>query len=157
MNIKRILVLLLSLVLMFSLTACGKDSVVVLQNVYDALIDDDGNLFQDAQMEKGGKTALETFYYINESDLEDYLIYMDTASGQAAEVALFEVKDESTIVTIKSLLQDRQNDLKTRFEEYNPTEVSKIENAAIISNGKYIGMVICKDGAKAKEILKNNM
>lgn len=152
MKVRRLLALTLSVLLVFALTGCNQDKTVSLQGVYEELMSAD--LFQDAQLDKAGKNALENFYYIDEADLENYLIYMDGTTNQAAEIALFEVKETSSLVTIESLIRDRLNDLSTKFEDYNKPQVVRIKEAAPVSNGKYIGVVVCSDSAKAKSILE---
>lgn len=152
MKLRRLLALTLSVLLVFALSGCNQDKTVSLQGVYEELMSAD--LFQDAQLDKAGKNALENFYYIDEADLENYLIYMDGTTNQAAEIALFEVKDPANMVTIEALIRDRLNDLSTKFEDYNKPQVARIKEAAPVSNGKYIGVVVCSDSSKAKSILE---
>ena len=52
-------------------------------------------------------------------------------------------------------MKNRINDLKIGFEDYNPDEMYKLENAVVKSSGNYVMMVICKDNAKAAEIINS--
>ena len=51
-------------------------------------------------------------------------------------------------------MKNRINDLKIGFEDYNPDEMYKLENAVVKSSGKYVMMVISGDNTKAAEIIK---
>ena len=93
-------------------------------------------------------------FLIDPATLEDYAIYMaDYATGNADEIAMFQVKESDQMTTVKSLINDRISDLKVRYEDYKPEEMPKIESAIIEEKGNYIFLVISPDNEKAQEVL----
>ena len=61
-----------------------------------------------AKMQKQGEAALNNYYYIDPTTLESYAIYMsDYATGNADEIAMFQVKEENQVAAIKALINDR--------------------------------------------------
>ena len=82
-------------------------------------------------------------------------IYMaDYATGNADEIAMFQVKESDQVTVVKSLINDRIKDLKVRYEDYKPEEMTKLDSAVVEEKGNYIFVVISPDNEKAKEILK---
>lgn len=110
--------------------------------------------FSASKMQKQTEAALNNYYYIDPATLEDYAIYMaDYATGNADEIAMFQVKESDQMTTVKSLINDRISDLKVRYEDYKPEEMPKIESAIIEEKGNYIFLVISPDNEKAQEVL----
>ena len=148
---KFVKVLALVLCLMLALTACGKGSYISFDDVYNDLttdIDFGGNMAEMSEI------AAENFYFIYDTDiLEDYVIYMDESNATPNEIALFRLAKESDRTTVETIVQNRIKDLQIGFEDYNPDEMYKLENAVVKSNGSYVMMVICKDNSKAAEII----
>ena len=76
------------------------------------------------------------------------------ATGNADEIAMFQVKESDQVTVVKSLINDRIKDLKVRYEDYKPEEMTKLDSAVVEEKGNYIFVVISPDNEKAKEILK---
>ena len=58
------------------------------------------------------------------------------------------------MTAVKTLINERINDLKVRYEDYKPEEMSKLENAVVIEDGNYLFVVISPDNDKAREIVE---
>ncbi len=144
-------ILALSLCLMLCLSACGSSSYVSFDDVYADLtteIDFGDNMSEMSEI------AAENFYFIYEPEkIEDFVIYMDESNATPNEIALFRLGEESDRTALEEVVKSRINDLKIGFEDYNPDEMYKLENAVIKAQGKYVMMVICEDNAKASEII----
>lgn len=156
MRLKRFAAAVLaSALLVLSLSGCGEEKFVNFDDIYTSLVNSIES-FQTSNMQKQGEKVLENYYYIDVNDLEDgqYRIYMsDPATGNADEIAMFKVKDKESVVTIRSLIQDRVDDLKIRYKDYKPEEMKKLEDALILDKGNYVFLVVCSDNSKAKSII----
>ena len=76
--------------------------------------------FSASKMQKQTEAALNNYYYIDPATLEDYAIYMaDYATGNADEIAMFQVKESDQMTTVKSLINDRISDLKVAMRTTN--------------------------------------
>ncbi|MBQ8598512.1 MAG: DUF4358 domain-containing protein [Oscillospiraceae bacterium] len=148
---KMLKILALSLCLLLALSACGSSSYISFDDVYNDLTTE---ISFGANMAEMSEIAAENFYFIYDTDiLEDYVIYMDESNATPNEIALFRLAKESDRTTVETIVQNRIKDLKIGFEDYNPDEMYKLENAVVKSSGKYVMMVICSDNSKAAEIL----
>ena len=156
MKMRRFLaVAMAAMMMVLSMAACGgKDKYISFDEVYTSLsnkID-----LSASKMQKQGEAALNNYYYIDPTTLESYAIYMsDYATGNADEIAMFQVKEENPVAAIKALINDRIADLKVRYEDYKPEEMDKINNAVIMEDGRYLFVVISPDAETAKTVLKN--
>ena len=154
MKMKRFLTLALAAMMMvLCLAGCGgEDKYISFDELYNSLttqID-----FSASKMQKQTEAALDNYYYIDPATLESYAIYMsDYSTGNADEIAMFQVKESDQMTTVKSLINDRISDLKVRYEDYKPEEMPKIESAIIEEKGNYIFLVISPDNEKAQEVL----
>ncbi len=154
MKLKKILAMTLTMAMMvLSFAGCGKEeSYLSFDELYSNLTSSID--FSASNMQKQGEAALNNYYYIDTTTLESYAIYMsDYATGNADEIAMFQVKEEDQVPVVKALINDRINDLKVRYEEYKPEEMSKLESAVIEEKGRYIVVVISPDNEQAKEIV----
>ena len=148
---KLLKVLALCLCLMLALSACGKSSYISFDDVYNDL---SSNIDFGSNMSEMSEIAAENFYFIYDTDImEEFVIYMDESNATPNEIALFRLVNESDRTTVETIVKNRINDLKIGFEDYNPDEMYKLENAVVKSKGKYVMMVICSDNTKAAEIL----
>ena len=155
MNMKRFFIFALAAMMMvLCLAGCGgEEKYVSFDDLYNSLttqID-----FSASKMQKQSEAALDNYYYIDPATLESYAIYMsDYSTGNADEIAMFQVKESDQVTAVKTLINERINDLKVRYEDYKPEEMSKLENAVVIEDGNYLFVVISPDNDKAREIVE---
>lgn len=149
---KLMKILSLCLALLIALSACGNTSYISFDDVYNDLIT---SIDFGSNMSEMSEIAAENFYFIYDTEiLEDYKIYMDESNSTPNEIALFRLAKESDRTTVETIVKNRINDLKIGFEDYNPDEMYKLENAVVKSSGQYVMMVICGDNSKAADIIK---
>ena len=149
---KFLKILALSLALILCLSACGKATYISFDDVYNDLT---ASVDFGANMAEMSEIAAENFYFIYDTEiLEDFVIYMDESNATPNEIALFRLAKESDRTTVETIVQNRIKDLQIGFEDYNPDEMYKLENAVVKSSGKYVMMVISGDNSKAAEIIK---
>ena len=146
-------ILALSFALILCLSACGSSGYISFDDVYNDLT---SSIDFGANMSEMSEIAAENFYFIYDTEiLEDYVIYMDESNATPNEIALFRLAKESDRTTVETIVQNRIKDLQIGFEDYNPDEMYKLENAVVKSSGNYVMMVICKDNSKAAEIINS--
>ena len=93
--------------------------------------------------------------YVNQVDFENVKSAIVVAGGGfiAEEILLFEAKDKDAASKVKSNIQDRFNYFKDSFGNYTPEQLANLEDPVLIMNGNYVFSVICKDNAKAKDVV----
>lgn len=97
----------------------------------------------------GGK--LQKLYGISPSEIDEFILYIASTNIEADELAIFKVKAEKDVNSIKDKIQERVQIQLEDFKDYLPIEYDLVENYIIKSNGKYILFVVSD---KADSILK---
>ena len=80
-------------------------------------------------------------------------VYIGSGGATAEEIACFEAKDEAAAGEIKKALEARIESQKAAFENYQPKEMTKLNDPVLVVSGKYVFMCLSDDNAKAKEII----
>ena len=145
---KRILALMLSILFVLSLAACGGKETKTADP--KALADDmlKALAAQGETMEVTGDVAAN--YYTMGDSVKEYRIYLSTMY-LAEEVAVFRAADEKSVDAVKSMCEQRISDLKDSFDGYLPEEYAVVdENATVLAGGDIVALVIgSKDGVAA--------
>jgi len=145
---KRIIALILSVLFVLSLAACGGKETATADP--KALADDMLKALeaQGEMMEVTGDVA--SNYYAIGDAVSEYRIYLSTMYI-AEEVAVFKVADTKDIDAVKAMCDQRVSDLKDSFDGYLPEEYAAVEeNAAVLASGDIVALVIgSKDGTAA--------
>lgn len=87
--------------------------------------------------------------------VDDYAVYMSTVNTSADEVAVFHLKEgESGQEITQALNTHIQMKIKT-FQTLSPSESEKLAHARLISNDRYIALLVCAKIDSAYAILTN--
>ena len=135
--IKRIAAALLALCLVLPLAACGQGGELELN------IDELG----------------EELYALDESVAQglygtdaDTRCWVRAGTGATAEeLAVFETKDADAAAALVQKLEARNADRIESYSSYIPEEVPKLENAVILSGGRYVVLCVAKDASAVRE------
>lgn len=91
--------------------------------------------------------ALEDFYSLSASDLEDFVFYMPDMSATTEEIFIAKVKS-GKLDAVKSACQSRQQDLKDNGSMY-PSAAVYVEASQIVTNGDWILFVVVAEPSAA--------
>ena len=160
---KKLLMVLLSLTLVFSLSACGSkgnksdeagntDANIDVNTLADAI--KNGGDFKDnlAPVDKSiGLTRV--LSNVDESMVEEAAFYTNSSSS-AEEIIVIKTTSADYVKVMTAAFDVRISNQKVACNDYLPDEIPKLENALKYTNGKYAILVISNDSAKAKEIIE---
>lgn len=160
---KKLLMILLSLTLVFSLAACGgkgnksdeagnTDANIDVNTLADAI--KNGGDFKDnlAPVDKSiGLTRV--LSNVDESMVEEAAFYTNSSSS-AEEIIVIKTTSADYVKVMTAAFDVRISNQKVACNDYLPDEIPKLENALKYTNGKYAILVISNDSAKAKEIIE---
>ena len=143
--IKRIAAALLALCLVLPLAACGQEGELELN------IDELGEELYSVG------TFGEELYALDESVAQglygtdaDTRCWVRAGTGATAEeLAGFETKDAAAALVQK--LEARNADRIESYSSYIPEEVPKLENAVILSGGRYVVLCVAEDSSAVRE------
>lgn len=150
-HIQRTVALLLVLVSVFGLAACGKKEeekkTLDPQAAFQALLT---QLEYDTELKDVGDSGAMYF-----PDLpEGATVKMYAGSGYYADkVALITVAQESDVDAAMNSVKTHVQQLRSQFQSYIPEEVPKIDNAVIWQQGTSIILCISPDYQKAQSVI----
>lgn len=149
---KKILSLLMSLVLLLSLCACGSKSAT--KELESAALAESllkGNVFS-GDLDELPVGAVTSFYQLSEESVADALLYH--ASGTNKEqIVIVRCSDEAAAVNAVSTLQGLVNGWIEADRDYAPQEVPKLEKAVLRQSGVWAVLVIANDPDAAAKIV----
>lgn len=146
---KKLFTLMLAIV-MIVMTACGDQTIVfgISQAAGDLL---DSEAFTDTLTKCDNDKAL-SLYGLDASVLAEYEVYIGTGAT-AEEIAIFRVKDNADLDTVKAACETRVSDQKTACENYLPDEMPKLDNPVLRTAGDYVVLCISNDNDKINTVL----
>lgn len=135
---KKILVCVLSLLMLISLVACGKDAAkdVDLQKIYDSyqeylpdmMVLDDDTMFN--------------FVGVNPEDCAQVIVAVCAAGVQEDEVWLIRAKDQAALDRLLALAQTRQNNKEQETESYLPDQYTVVKESKTLTQGLYLAYLV---------------
>jgi len=120
-----------------------------VQKVADGLIS--SVKFKDQMSMLKQDTAVK-LYGIDSGDVTKAAVYESTGAT-AEEVAAFEAKDEQAAGRVKEKAQQRIEDQKSGFQDYQPAEMAKLKNPVLVEKGKYVILCVSDDNETAKKTI----
>ncbi len=91
------------------------------------------------------------YYGIDLEAIEEFEVLVCSSGAMADEIAVFKMKEKDDVEDMREVVLERKQELYDSFVDYVPTEISKIENAIVSSNGNYVYFIVCKDRDAAKK------
>ena len=146
---KRIISLLLAVMTVFTLAACGtKDTTVNAQGLAQALLE---KTSFDAEL-----TAVpneELGYYFQLPEKCDAAAYMSSGST-AEEVFVIQCKSGDDAAALRASMQEFLDSQKTEMERYLPAEVDRINSAIFETYGTCVVLCVSSDTDTARSVIK---
>lgn len=139
-------------VLLLLLPGCSGGSAAKtadVQKVADGLIS--AVKFKDQMSVLKQDTAVK-LYGIDSGDVTKAAVYESTGAT-AEEVAAFEAKDEQAAGRVKEKAEQRVEDQKSGFQDYQPAEMAKLKNPVLVEKGKYVVLCVSDDNETAKKTI----
>ena len=146
---KRIISLLLAVMTVFTLAACGtKDTTVNAQGLAQALLE---KTSFDAELTAVPNEALG--YYFQRPEKCDAAAYMSSGST-AEEIFVIECYDGTSAAALRTSMQAFLDSQKTEMERYLPAEVDRINGAIFETYGTCVVLCVTSDTDTARSIIK---
>ena len=158
---KKIAILLVSLALLTIFSSCGAKALpeYTARQIADEF---DKKIASVSDLGEPGDDYLAAMTGISASDVESYVLKLQVSGTGADSYGVFVLKDEAGVESVRSSLTKYISDIQTNYANFNylPEEESKVMNAEIWSEGKYIYFVILGDAERTavnetfKELMK---
>ncbi len=92
----------------------------------------------------------DTLYGTSASDIANAKVYVSTGAT-AEEIAVFEAVDEAAAGRIAEAVDKRLEQQRLDYEDYAPAEMPKLNDPALVKEGKYILLCVSNDKAAAMQ------
>lgn len=147
-KLNRIAALVLALALVFALSACGggEDKTIDIAALAKELVD--AGTFGEPMNALDSTVALGLYGASEDTKVSAYAGTVATAE----EVAVFECANDDAADTLMASLEQRNQTRIAQYESYDAEEVPKLENAVILSGGRYVVLIVAQDASAAEEI-----
>ena len=151
---KRVPAVLAAGVLMLACAACsgGNENADVTLDV-GALADRLASelTFQDQLTALEGDAGL-NIYGLDSSTAAQHKVYVSTGAT-AEEIAVFEAVSTEAAASIEEAVNQRVADQKAAFEDYQPKEMTKLNDPLVDVMGKYVILCLSDDNSAAQAII----
>lgn len=147
---------LASLMLILSLTACGKKAPAEVTASAADLAKQLSETVSDGTLssEPVVSDILASTYFVDMDQVEESAAYMSTGAT-ACEVAVIKCTDSSYTTEVEDLFKSRVESQSELFASYAPDEVKKLDAAIIRVSGNYVVLCVTDDASKAESVLKD--
>ncbi len=148
---KRILCMLSAALLLF--TGCGKDDskdenkTVSMYELSRKMIAADKTLPEMSYVSSSDENAGEVFTYLSDADYElvdSYFLFYST-DGLADEIAVVALKDSDDTTKVKKSIEQHVNGRVSMYEQYDPSQTERAENAIIMIKDQYVVLIISEN------------
>ena len=127
----------------------GAGKSVDVQQVADGLIQ--SVRFKDQMSSLKQETAVK-IYGMEAGDVVKAGVYESTGAT-AEEVAAFEAKDAAAAGRVKEKVGERIEAQKAGFKDYQPAEMTKLEDPVVVAKGSYVILCVSDDNAGAQKVI----
>ena len=144
--------LLVATVMMTLLTGCNSSAKTVDINalatdIYNGVTWVDNISSIDLEKAK-------TLYGVDSTIVANGVVYV-SSNATAEEIAVWEAADKDQVANLQDYVTERISAQMKSFENYNPEEVAKLENAYVATKGNYVIMVVCDDPTQAESVVED--
>lgn len=148
---RKIVVLLVTVLTVLGLTACGKAKTVDVTDAASRLASE--ITYTDEMAEIDLDTA-GMIYYLEDAQITNAKIY-ESSGATAEEIAVFECASSADADKVMTAMQQRVEEQKESFKDYVPEELLKLDNAVLIKNGNYVMLSVSDDAEAAQKIINS--
>lgn len=148
---KRLFCGLIAVMLMFVLVSCGSQTTQIDKNALASHILQNVSFAEHLE-------EIDSEYAVSSFDLDPEscsAVCFNSSAAVADTLTIFEANDESYVSAINEAVNAKIDYLKEGYSDYGPAEVPKIENAVVITEGRFVVFCICPDSGAAEKVIQN--
>ena len=134
------------------LSACGGKASAPFEPAATAQALQDSGAFSEPLESMSQDLACGPLYDIDSADVTGCAVYTTPTAG-AEEIAVFTLADEDAAKSALDALTQRVADQREALENYQPDEVSKLDNAILEQRGNSVLLVVAADADAAQKAL----
>ncbi|MEA4832938.1 hypothetical protein SDC9_97310 [bioreactor metagenome] len=150
--------LLITSILMCFLFSCAPDNTaaVSLYDLQKTMLAADSLLPEMSSVNGSAEDASEMFTYLSNmpyNKVENYFLAY-SSEGKADEIAVITVKNSADIEEAKKSLDEHVKNRIKLYEQYDPTQLERVNKALIFTSGKFAVLIISDNAAAVRNSFK---
>jgi hypothetical protein len=144
---------LASLFILTTATACGGETAKqpAVNEVADGVLKE----ITIPSAVKKETSDISTYYTIDDSKLEEGVLYICGSGAFPDELAVLKMKDANAAKEAKAAAEKRLSSQISLFESYTPNEMYKLNDARILVKSNYVIFIATENNARAEEIVNS--
>ncbi|MBR5559125.1 MAG: DUF4358 domain-containing protein [Oscillospiraceae bacterium] len=150
---KNALIVILAVVM---LCACGGGKTAELPEPDVAQLAE--NMFAAVELEDElmsiDTAIMGNLYEYDSESIAAAAVYTSSTMSTPEEIAVFKAANADSVEYVEEMVKLRLQNLTFSYEDYQPLEMPKIDNAKIITKGLYTAFIVCADPAPAQEVFE---
>lgn len=151
MKVKKVLIMFLCAIFIFSNIACGyKD--VSLSTLAEKVL----SVTDESKFVLGDSKTLRRYYGLNSNDYDEVIIYTPSSTMEVSELLIIKMKDSSLQAdTIEESIDNRIQTQSDNFKDYAPEQYGIVQNYELSIKGNYVFFAISNDAQDMKKKFKD--
>jgi len=117
-----------------------------------AMLAADSTLPKMSSVNGSTENAEKLFSYLSDfpyEKVEDFFLAY-SSEGKADEVAVIALKNAADAAEAKQTLKKHTENRIKLYQQYEPSQVERVQKALIFTSGKYVGLIICNNSPAVK-------
>lgn len=106
-----------------------------------------------AEMTDANEKYLEKYLMIEADDLDDWVMRRDASRATPEMILVIRVKSTADQSAVKGYVQAYLDEQILQYRDYQPAQLFKLENAAVLDNGPFIALIVSPDAGKTNAAL----
>ncbi len=141
-------------------TAAPETTGTEVLSMYDmskAMCSADPSLPEMSRISSSDANAADLFTYFSKLDYEKVEAYFLSyaAKGTAEEIGVIALKDEKDANDCKETLEAHVKDRINLYKTYAPEQVPRAEKAVVLTEGRYVALVMCDEQKAVTEVFRD--
>jgi len=153
---KKTLCMLLSLLFLFSLAACG-ESEVTAKKSFDEIYADISAAAELPEMLALDGNTLYIYVGIGNNLYTQNIAAIPLSATSGDMLFVFEATDEANASVIKGLLENFLAQKTSEMKDYIPAEYDKLIAASVTLKAQYVWLVVSSDSDKILDVINDNI
>lgn len=150
---KKIMLLLASFVLVFTVAGCGKEKKEVIKIDEKALVEKILGNEEAPMLQEADEETLKNTFGLNPDDYESQYTKFSLVNISAINVSVVKAK-EGKVEAIKAALEKRSNEVKKSFEQYRiEPAYTTSKNGEVIVKDDYVILLMVEKKDEALKII----
>ncbi len=149
--------------MVYCLTGCGNNTqgttTVSMYDLCQVMEEADASLPEMLYASSSEENADDLFSHVSDMDYEkvDSFFVSYSKEGKADEIVVVAVKDPADIEEAKKSLMAHKEDRYKLLEQYEPKEVSRIDDGIIFTEKQYAVLIICDDANSVRHAFEKQI